>query len=417
MSIETKEFFEEIGSNWRIALIGFSVLFFGFSAPAYALPFLYPEVIAEFGWSRSEAASLSSVKYLTGAIACIVVGRLIDVIGVWTTLLGCIALGAAALAGFMMVDDLTSYYVIGVLLGIAGPGAMVAVFVLVARSFPRSQGTATGLVLLGTGLGGFAMPLIISAAISEFGWRNGMAFLSLGIWLVAVPLLIYGMRRITLPTEEPAPDLAKEQQGLKIGALRHLGGLAKTRTFWFMAIAFFAVTIADQGFTQHQVLMFQDANISTGTTALAISMIGLFSMFGRIVAGTILDKTSHKGMAGLYLLLTLSAVLAMFLLNPLIVIAFVVARALAHASVMIDGPVITRHCFGTKHLGVLLGLFTAMANLGSAAGPWIMGRLYDISGSYASSLWLFIALPAISAVLIFFVEPKAWLAQRQGQGA
>lgn len=407
------EIIEELLENWQVALIGFCVLFFGFSAPAYALPFLYPEVIEEFGWSRSTATSLASVKYLTGAIACVVVGRIIDMVGVWAALSGCIIIGALALLSFLAVSDLQTYLAVGVLLGIAGPGVMVSVFVLIARCFRQSQGTATGIVLLGTGLGGFAMPLIISFAIEIFGWRNGMAVLSLGIWVIAVPLLIYGMRRVSLPDDHVTSSKLKSAGTLEVTALRHLSGLAKTRNFWLMTFAFLFVTVADQALTQHQVLMFTDAKLSEGVAALAVSLIGLFSMLGRIVAGSILDGWSNKGLTVLYLTLSLSAVLALFLFNPLILIAFVAVRALAHASSMIDGPVLARHTFGTTHLGVLLGLFTAFANLGSAGGPWILGAMYDASGSYDSALWLLIVLPAFSALLIFLVVPKAWLSQRE----
>ena len=402
-------FRDEFRQNWIFLLIGFAALFFGFSAPAYALPFIYPEVIAEFGWTREQATFLASAKYFTGAIACLVAGRLVDVIGVWLTLFGSILIGALALVSFLWVDGLTFYYAIGVMLGIAGPGAMVSVFVLVARTFRISQGTATGIALLGTGLGGAVMPVVTAALIAEFGWRTAMALLSVGIWGIALPLLLYGLLRRPVPTDDPKPEADGDAPAAApLGVLKHIGQLAKGRSFWLMAIGFFVITIADQAFTQHQVLMFNDAGISAATGALAIGAMGLLSMPGRIVAGTILDSSSHKGLAGLYLLLSVAAVLALMLANPIVLVAFVLFRALAHASVMIDGPVIARHCYGTHHLGVLLGLFTAMANLGSATGPWLMGRLFDATGSYDNALILFMILPLLSAILIYKVRPVEW---------
>ena len=81
------------------------------------------------------------------------------------------------LLGFAFVGGLTSYYAVGVLLGIAGPGAMVSCFVLVGRTFRASQGTATGMVLLGTAIGGVVMPVVTVELIQAFGWRTGMAAL------------------------------------------------------------------------------------------------------------------------------------------------------------------------------------------------------------------------------------------------
>ncbi|QTD55839.1 MFS transporter [Parasphingorhabdus cellanae] len=409
-------FREEFKENWPSLLIGFTALFFGFSAPAYALPFLYPEVIQEFGWDVEQATFLSSVKYFTGAITCLVVGRLLDVTGVWIALILSIFIGGLALLGFLWVESLSYYYFLGVLLGIAGPGAMVSIFVLVARSFKASQGTATGIALLGTGLGGVVMPLLTAYLIGELGWRMSMAVLSCGIWFIALPLLLYGLLRIKLPSENDIhPQIKNAPIVPKTKAWTHFLGVMRGKNFWFMAIAFFTITVVDQALTQHQVLIFGDLGISTAQSAFAISGIGLFSMIGRIIAGNILDTTSNKGMAILYTVMGMTAALAFLLTNPVVLIAYVVFRALSHASVMIDGPVIARHCYGNNHLGLLLGIFTAMANLGSSAGPWIMARLFAVSNSYDLPLIIFVILSLFSATCMLFINPVEWKSERKAK--
>lgn len=401
-------FRDEFRANWRVLLIAIAALFFGFSAPAYALPFIYPEVIKEFGWTREQATLLASSKYLTGMVACLVFGRFLDIAGAWKALMTAIGAGALALLSFSFVTGLYSYYAVGMLLGIAGSGSMVSSFVLVARSFRASQGTATGMVLLGTSLGGVVMPIATQLLIDAFGWRMGMTALSAGIWLIAVPALIYGMLRV--PVAEQASEASDESEAVSVTT--YFGRLMKGSSFWLMAIAFFLVTIVDQALTQHQVLMFRDAGLGSADGALAVSAIGFVAIFCRILAGNILDRSSNRGLAALYVLLTLCAVLSFALVNPLVLMAYVVVRAMGHSSVMVDGPVISRHVYGTQHLGLLTGLFTAMANMGSALGPWLMGRLYDASGSYRPALILFMILPALSALFIWFVQPRAWRAHR-----
>ena len=400
-------FRDEFNANWRILLIAIAALFFGFSAPAYALPFIYPEVIKEFGWTREQATLLATSKYLTGMVACLVFGRFLDIAGAWKALMAAIAAGALGLVCFAFVSGPASYYAVGMLLGIAGSGAMVSSFVLVARSFRASQGTATGMVLLGASLGGVVMPIVTQMLIDAFGWRMGMVALSAGIWLIAVPALIYGMVRVPVATQ--ASEASDESDPVSVTT--YFGRLMKGSSFWLMAVAFFLVTIVDQALTQHQVLMFRDAGLSSGDGALAVSAIGFVAIFARIMAGNILDRSSNRGLAGLYFLLTTCAVLSFMLVNPFVLIAYVIVRAMAHSSVMVDGPVISRHVYGTQHLGLLTGLFTAMANMGSAFGPWLMGRMYDAAGSYRLALILFMVLPAVSAILIWFVQPRAWRAR------
>lgn len=401
-------FRDEFSANWRVLAIAITALFFGFSAPAYALPFIYPEVIAEFGWTREQATLLATAKYLTGVIACLVFGRFLDIAGAWRALMVSILVGGVALLGFALVGGLASYYAVGVLLGIAGPGAMVSCFVLVGRTFRASQGTATGMVLLGTAIGGVVMPVVTEALIHAFGWRSGMAALSAGIWLIAIPALVYGMLRVPITAQAASHSDASETVSVR----DYFGKLMRGSSFWLMSIAFFLVTIVDQALTQHQVLMFHDAGLSNADGALAVSAIGFVAIFARVLAGNILDRSSNRGLAGLYFLLTLCAILSFLLANPIVLVSYIVVRAMGHSSVMVDGPVISRHTYGTQHLGLLTGLITAMANLGSAAGPWVMGRMYDAAGSYRLALILFMVLPALSALCIWFVNPRAWKAQR-----
>ena len=117
----------ELQANWPVLVLAFNCLLFGFSAPAFALPFLFSEVIDEFGWTREQATLLASAKYLTGAVAALVVGRCLDMIGVRAALVAALGIGGIALVSLFFVNGLAVLYLAGVLLGLAGPGAMVAV--------------------------------------------------------------------------------------------------------------------------------------------------------------------------------------------------------------------------------------------------------------------------------------------------
>ncbi|MBB4631077.1 nitrate/nitrite transporter NarK [Sphingosinicella soli] len=405
-----QKFRDEFRESWQVLLIATLALFFGFSAPAFSLPFIYPEVIREFGWTREQATLLASAKYMTGVFACLFFGRFLDIAGAWRALMVSVVVGGLALIAFAFVSGLPSYYAVGVLLGIAGPGAMVSSFVVVARSFRASQGTATGIVLLGGAIGGVVMPVVTQALIDAFGWRTGMVSLSTGIWLVAVPALVYGMVRVPLPDHR-----AKAGASEAVSVTAYFSGLMKGSAFWLMGIAFFLITVVDQALSQHQVLMFGDTGLSPADGALAVSAIGFVAIFGRLVAGNILDRSSNRGAAALYLSFTLAALLSLALETPLILIGYIVVRALALSIAMVDGPVISRHVYGTQHLGLLTGLFVAMANLGSATGPWLMGRMYETSGSYHSALVLFMILPAVAAACIWFVNPRMWKADRMAE--
>lgn len=406
----------ELISNWQVLLVGFCCLLFVFAAPAFSLPFLFKEVIEEFGWSRGDATLLASAKYLIGTFAALVIGRFIDVIGLRVVLVLAILIEAAALISFLWVSSLPTYYLAGGLLGLAGPGAFIAIKVLISRTFHASQGTAMGIVLLGSSIGMLVIPIVVSALIDSFGWRYAIAAMSLGALGIALPMMF--MRFFTGSLVSPTKDLEAapisdseavefESHRLKTRAESRaaLKQIIRSGSFWLIAGAVFLSATVDQAFTQHQVLIFNDVNISGKIAAIGISVMGALGMVCRVILGNILDSKSNKGAAALYLMLSIASILALFLGDPLVLFAYIITRAIGHTTLLLDTTVLTKHAFGLANYGTLIGIYTAFHNFGYATGPWLMGRLHDMSGSYVSSFILFAIAPIIASILIWFMNP------------
>lgn len=397
----------EFREHWHVLLIAFCTFLFGFSAPAFALPFIFPEVIDHFGWTREQATLLASSKYVVGMVCSLLVGRFVDKTGAWLSLIVTVALGGVALLSFLWIDSLTSYYLMGIFLGFASGGTVVAVMVLISRAFHHSQATATGIALMGSIVGSVILPFAIGAAIDSFGWRAGIAMMSAGIWVVAVPMLLFGLVSPAMAFgRRPAPTKIGESKVAKIDMLRHI---AKERRFWLIGIAVFLVALVDQAVTLHQVLIFDDAGIDRTWTEIGISAIGVCGIVTRLLVGNILDATSNRGLAILWWVLSISFLMAFALINPIIFMAYIVFRAIGHSAVLLDAVTMTKHVWGpSKNLGTLLGTYTAIASAGFAIGPWLMGRLHDMSGSYTSSFILFAIIPVVASLLIWRVEPVFW---------
>ncbi|WP_129794435.1 MFS transporter [Sphingosinicella sp. CPCC 101087] len=399
----------EFRENWLVLAIAFLTFMFGFSMPAFTLPFIFPEVIEHLGWTREQATLLASSKYAIGAVCALLVGRFVDKTGAWLSLLVTVSLGGVALLSFLWIETLTTYYLMGVFLGFASGGTMVAIKVLISRAFHHSQATAMGIALMGSVVGSVILPFAIGTAIDAFGWRWGIALMSTGIWVVAVPLLFFGLVSPAMsfghrPSKAAPGSVAAETP--KIETLRHI---ATEGRFWLIGIAVFLVALVDQAFTQHQVLIYDDAGIDRAWTEIGISAIGLFGIITRLLVGNILDATSNRGLAILWWVLSISVVMAFMLTNPIIFMAYIVFRATGHSAVMLDTVTMTKHVWGTnKNLGTLLGTYTAIVSAGFAVGPWLMGRIHDASGSYASAFLLFAVIPILASLLIWRVDPVFW---------
>lgn len=401
-------FFQEFRTNWRILLVAFTCFLFAFSAPAFLIPFIYPEVIREFGWTREQATLLASAKYLTGSIIAIVVGRFIDVIGVRNVLIGVSAIGGLALLSFLWTPNLTAYYVAGVMLGFAGAGTMVSIKVLISRTFHASQGTAMGVAMLGTSIGQMIVPFAITYAIESYGWRVGSALLSAGVWIIALPLMIFYLTDQSFESAEDRESPVKHKSAALSRSVAM--ELAVQPRFWLIALAVFAAGFVDQALTQHQVLYLQeDLGLSATLVATGISAMGLIGLASRLPVGGVFDTLSTNGVSLTYIVLAGACVLALGALNPYVFAAFVVCRAVGHSAVLLDTTVLAKHTFGLKNLGVILGIYTSAVNLGFTAGPWFMARMFDVTGSYVLPFVVCAGVGIFAAAVLIPVKPVYWL--------
>ena len=414
MALTDTEFVQEFRRNWRVLLVAFTCLLVAFSAPAFVLPFVYPEVIREFGWSREQAVFLASFKYLTGSVVSVVVGRFIDVLGVRRVLIAVSILGGLALVSFLWTPNLAVYYAAGIMLGFSGSGTMVSIKVLISRAFNASQGTAMGIAMLGASTGAVIVPLAVTFLIEAYGWRAGIALLSAGVWVVALPLMVFFLSDRDVEGHRAVgvdPTAAKFDWDL-------VGAFASKRQFWLIFFAVFAAGFVDQAFIQHQVLYLrEDLGLGATLVASAISLMGLVAFPSRPLVGALFDRYSNRGVAASYILLGAACILALAAINPVVLMMFVVFRAVAHSAVLLDTLVLTKHTFGLQHIGLLLGVYTAAVNLGFAAGPPVVARLHAMSGSYALPFIVCALVAVFAAIIVLPVKPRHWLAERQASKA
>ena len=133
------------------------------------------------------AASLAS---LSGKVLC---GMLADRIGVKTVLVGGLALQAVVVNLFMFTTDLTQFYAVSMVFGLAYGGVMPLYAVLIREYFgPRIMGTLLGAAGLGATLGlSLGPPLggLIYDAYGTYSWMF-VAATAIGVGAAAIALTV-----------------------------------------------------------------------------------------------------------------------------------------------------------------------------------------------------------------------------------
>ena len=387
-----------MSGNWWTVFAAFLCLLFMFAVPTFMIPVLYSLIIDEFGWSRTQVTLFATVKFMSGALIGVMFGFLLDRTSIRKIVVASAVLSGIAMISFLLIDSLVKFYAVGLALGMGAIGIMISMKVLVSRSFHERQGFAIGIALVGTCVGGALIRAITPNLAASFGWRGAVAVMSSGIWLIALPLFLWLVR------EDEQPVAARER-----GDDVDLSAVLRKRTFWMLGLAVVLIGFVDQAIAQHFVLYLdKDVGLGLAAAAGAASIASLISCGGKVGFGWVYDKLSVRGVMICYLLMGISVLIAIPVEGTMLLGALLLTRGLAHGGAIVDIPVMAKHCFGPELLGRTIGLLTAFVTVGFAAGPPIVGYLYDTQGTYRYAFMMLAAMAVAAGLVLLAVKPVYW---------
>jgi MFS transporter, OFA family, oxalate/formate antiporter len=396
--------------GWSMVFIAFICVFFAFSAPVVTMPLIYSKVMEEFHWTRTQVTLIFTYKYVASSlVAMFVIGPLIDRWGLRVAMVVSCLATAIGMTSFLWIDSLTSYYVAGFLFGLGGTTLLIPIKLLVSRWFNRNLGLAVGMAVIGTSVGGAVFPLLGNVLIERLGWRLAFASLSLGIWLIALPLYLWKAREN--PTVEEVrpeaahPDAARVERMKAAELDTSFAAILWTPMFWCICIGLFIVGAIDSGMLQHAILFLRGVGLSSAAAAANLAGTFALGVGAKIIAGRVYDVYSIRGVQFWYFLLAVSIGTLFAVHGPLTLILCTVVRGIAHGGLISQIPVVAKHCYGTRFLTRVLSVFTAFFGFGSALGPLVLSVIYDRSHSYTQGFVVFVVACTIAAILLQWVRP------------
>jgi len=350
----------------------------------------------EFGWSRAEIGMASMIGTAVLVISAPFAGRLIDRFGlrnVVTLSLILFALGLFFVS--RMNGSLPLFYALAGFYSLVGVASSPLAFTRAVNAwFDKHRGLALGITLASTGVSGVLLPRLLTPYVAENGWRAGFMVMVVAI-LIAVPIVWLWTRDAPPEAERAAADTAAplHRQGMT------LSEAAKTRAFWTVAVIFLLVALAVAGLIPAFIPLLQDAGLSAAEVGTYGAVIGTSVILGRLLTGFLIDRIFAPYVTATAFALVGSGLLALALGG--IDYALFGAIALGFGigcEVDLIGYFSARY-FGLKHYGTIYGVLYSVFQAGCGAAPVIVGRMWDVSGSYTTALEGASALLAIAVVL------------------
>ncbi|GFE79842.1 MFS transporter [Steroidobacter agaridevorans] len=357
----------------------------------------------EFGWSRAQTSAGLTVSALISAIGCIPVGMLVDRIGPRRVgLIGVVAM-CAALACLSTATGTPANWL--ALWGVLAVGTFFVQATVwtsaVASRFEASRGLAFAITLSGASLAATVYPILATWLIGNYGWRS--AYVSMGgLWGVLVfPVLFLLFRG--------AHDRGRKEQAAAPAALTGITlseGLRSAALYkLLMAAALFSFTVI--GVAVHFVPILTDSGATPLSAAGIASLVGIFSIVGRLGTGFLLDKYPGHLVGAAAFLIPIAACVLLLTdgANP---VSQAVAAAIFGLTLGSEVDVIAylaaKH-FGLKNFGALYGVLQMALAAGTAFGPLAAGAVFDRYQSYSMFLMLTAVLMAASAIALFTLGP------------
>lgn len=342
--------------------------------------------------AQSIVANFGVLTFLVSGLSAPFGGMLIQRFNLKILMIvGCFILGGALILN-SQATTVGMVYASRILMGISLSfiGVLLNV-VLVSNWFRRKRGIALGIVLTGTSFGGVFIPLIVAPLIANYGWRTSMIAVSLIIWLILLPAIVF------LVKAKPA-ELNLFQDGEINGELpitnddpqkntQHSNDLTlaqalKTPLFWIFALCaaliFYPLFVS----TQQLILYVRSPKIgvSPETAAFLQSLMSALSICGKFLFGYISDRVSPTRVMLLCCTVMFAATLVLLNFSVGTILLFLIPFGLGYGGTFVLLQRLVADYFGTKDYAKILGAITVIETIGASIGGRITGHIADLNG-------------------------------------
>jgi MFS transporter, OFA family, oxalate/formate antiporter len=344
-------------------------------------------VSAKYNLPASATSVVFGVFAVLYSVSNLLLGLLMNKYGPGKTIL----LGGSLMGTGLLLSSVANSYPLllltyGVIGGIGSGAVWLPSSQIVFDSFDEANvKKVTGLVSTGTAAGLLFFPPIASFLI--FYWGLQAAFLVVGLIVLLLAFTTFATSR-KIDTA-PKFDLA--------GAVRSL----KTRQFGFLYIYY----AAGNAFSRTLVTIFlvplvESRGLGTTVATVALSLVGVGSLMGRLTAG--IERVNEETMASIGFLLQGASNAALFLANdPLTIGISSVLFGIGYGTYIPEFPLLVRKHYGVEHYGTIFGTLLTSFGIGAFIGPVFEGISVSSSTGYLPGFVLSSAVSLIVGTHLF----------------
>ena len=346
----------------------------------------------ELGVGREPFSNAMAIANLTWGALTIVAGAVADKYGAGRVL---VVSGLATVASFYLMATAQSpfdLYIAGLLTGagVAGTAAPALVGTVGRAAPPERRTAAIASLGMAAGIGSLLAFPYAHVLIETIGWKASLMAIS-ATCLLILPL--------AWPLKgSPAPFAGTAKSQTLIEAFREAFAHP---SFWLLTSGFFVCGFHLAFYGVHLPAFVSDLGMPSWVGVWALMAVGIANIIGTYAAGQSARFVERRvGLSFIYFMRSFAFIALLFLpLTPWLIIGISALLGLFWLSTVPLTSTLVGIFFGTQWMSMLFGFVFLSHQLGSFAGLWLAGTLYDTTKSYDTMWWICIALALFAALI------------------
>ena len=393
-------YFSFLAQNGRWLLGGFLLTFFSSFGQTFFISLIrWCNSRGVWSFQRRVWIDLHACNVGKCAYICHFLGKIVDFISVAKSVL--IVIPALSIASLVMGVSQSIILLVVVLycLRLFGQGMMTHIsLTAMGKWYSQHRGRAVSIAVVGHQAGEALLPIIYSATLIWFSWRETWSISAAFLMFVALPSIYLLMKIERVPSDLEISDAAK----LTVKSWTRAEVL-QDAYFWAMLIAVLAPSFIGTTLFFHQDYLLELRGWDKLEFSLSFTVMAFLTFIFALIAGQLVDRFSAVSMLPFFLLPLSAACIAMWALESIsgsYVFMGLLGVSYGFSSTLFGA--LWPEIYGTKYLGAVRSIIIAMMVFGTAVGPGLTGYLIDIGVSYPLQIFTMgIYCLAASAIMLF----------------
>ena len=402
--------------GWAIVFACAALMFVSVGVGYYGIAVYLGPLRELHGWSNSDVSLATGMYFVFSGITSALIGPLIDRQGARRWMTPGLLLLIVAAAGIGHVRELWQLYLAYIVMALgSGMSAGVAVNATLARWFLHRRAWAMAISSTGVSLGGVVLSPVNGILIEQFGLGIATPAMAGLILLFGLPIvlfvLVWDPRQMGLPQDGLQP-VAPQRTSLARSVANQtrrwtIRGATSTVPFWAIMISFVIVLLAQTGFILHQTAFLQERVGSLTAATSSLSIIAFGSIVARLIVGRFFaDRVDLRILTVIMFLVQGTAALVVIQVDHIAVTyVAILIFGFTIGNVYMLQSLLTSDVFGYVSFGAVYGLIAMATQISSGFGPWMIGWLEDLTGSYEVPLTVVAILTYAALIPIYFAKP------------